>query len=362
MSLIGKELDRLDTPTLWVDLDLLEKNIATMASFFLQAGVNWRPHTKGIKIPAIAHKMIAAGAIGVTCAKVSEAEVMAAAGIRDIRVANQVVSAAKISRLVALRRQADVIAAVDSFENAREISQAAMAEGVRIRLLVELNAGMQRCGVAPGKAAVDFAFQIAKLPGIEFAGFMAWEGHVVRIEDPVEKKIETEKAIGLLVDTAVLCRQAGLAAPIVSCGGTGSFRITALVPGVTEIQAGGGIFGDVTYRRRGAGTDCAVYVLATVISCPAPGRAIVDAGRKAMNVEYSMPEPIGLPGVVLTGVSAEHGTLTLEPGAAPLHVGDRLNFIVGYGDLTVFLHDRLFGLRKNKVEAIWDIQGRGKLY
>lgn len=362
MSLIGKELEQLDTPSLWVDLDLMEKNIETMASFIRQAGVNWRPHTKGIKIPAIAHKMIVAGAIGVTCAKISEAEVMAAAGIRDILVANQVVTETKISRLVHLRRQADVMAAVDNLENAREISRAAVQEGIKIRLLVELDAGMQRCGLTPGPSAVDFACRVAELPGVDFAGFMAWEGHVVKIEDPLEKKVETEKAIGSLVATAALCQEAGLGVPIVSCGGTGSFRITALIPGVTEVQAGGGIFGDVTYRRRGAGTECALFVLSTVISCPAPSRAVVDAGRKAMNVEYSMPEPVNLPGVLLKGVSAEHGILGLEPEAAPIKIGDMLNFIVGYGDLTVFLHDRLFGLRKNKVEAIWDIQGRGKLY
>ncbi len=362
MSLIGKELTQLDTPTLWVDLDLMEKNIETMASFFRRAGVNWRPHTKGIKIPAIAHKMISAGAIGVTCAKISEAEVMAAAGIGDILVANQIVGEMKIARLVHLRRQADVMAAVDNLENAREISRAAVAEGVKIRLVVELDAGMQRCGLTPGQAAVDFACRVAEMPGIDFSGFMAWEGHVVKIEDPFEKKMETQKAIGSLVATAELCREAGLEVPVVSCGGTGSFRITALIPGVTEVQAGGGIFGDITYRRRGAGTECALFVLATVISRPTPGRAIVDAGRKAMNVEYSMPEPVNLPGVTLKSVSAEHGILALDPEVSSLHIGDRLNFIVGYGDLTVFLHDRLFGLRNNKVEAIWDIQGRGKLY
>lgn len=362
MSLIGKGFDQLDTPTLWVDLDLLEKNIDTMATFFRQAGVGWRPHTKGIKIPAIAHKLITAGAIGITCSKVSEAEVMVAAGIQDILVANEVVGETKIARLVHLRRHANVMAAVDNLDNALEISRAAVAQGVKIRLLVELDPGMHRCGLIPGPAAVEFACRVAEMPGVEFAGFMAWEGHVVKIEDPLEKKALTERAVGSLVNTAALCRETGLAVPIVSCGGTGSFRVTAHIPGITEVQAGGGIFGDVTYRRWGAGTEPALFILSTVISSTVPGRAIVDAGRKAMNIEYSMPEPVNHPGVVLKGISAEHGILALEPNSAELRVGDRINFIVGYGDLTVFLHDQLVGMRNNTIEVIWDIQGRGKLY
>lgn len=362
MSLIGKGFDQLDTPALWVDLDLLDKNIAALASYFRQAQVGWRPHTKGIKIPAIAHQLIASGALGITCAKLSEAEVMAAAGIRDILVANQVVGEIKISRLVQMRHHSNVMAAVDHMENARQISRAALNAGVKVRLLVELDSGMQRCGVKPGPTAVQFACQVAELPGVEFAGFMAWEGHVVKIEDPIEKKAMTEKSVGSLVATAELCRQAGLEVAIVSCGGTGSFHTTAHIPGVTEIQAGGGIFGDVTYRRWRAGMDCALFILSTVISCPVPGRAVVDAGRKAMNIEYSMPEPLYLPGVELKGCSAEHGILALDAHAPPLNVGDRINFIVGYEDLTLFLHDRLVGMRNNTVEIIWDIQGRGKLY
>jgi D-serine deaminase-like pyridoxal phosphate-dependent protein len=362
MSLIGKGFDQLDTPTLWVDLDLLEKNIVTLATYFRQAQVGWRPHTKGIKIPAIAHQLIASGALGITCAKLSEAEVMAAAGIQDILVANQVVGEIKISRLVNLRRHANVMVAVDNIENARQISRAALNAGVKVRLLVELDSGMQRCGLKPGLNAVTFAYQVAELQGVEFAGFMAWEGHVVKIEDPIEKKAVTEKSVGSLVTTAALCREAGLEVPIVSCGGTGSFHTTAHIPGITEIQAGGGIFGDATYRRWGSGLDCALFILSTVISCPVPGRAVVDAGRKAMNIEYSMPEPLNLPGVKLKSCSAEHGMLELDAGAPVLNVGDRINFIVGYEDLTLFLHDRLVGMRNNIVEIIWDIQGRGKLY
>jgi D-serine deaminase-like pyridoxal phosphate-dependent protein len=130
---------------------------------------------------------------------------------------------------------------------------------------------------------------------------------------------------------------------------------------VTEMQAGGGIFGDLTYRRWGGETECGLFVLATVSSCPDPGRAIVDAGRKAMNVDMMVPQLVGNPGAALSHVSAEHGVLHVDPGSPPLEVGEKVNFIVGYEDWTVFLHDRLVGVRDGKVETVWDILGRGKL-
>ncbi len=361
MSLLGRNVNELDTPVLWVDLDIMEANIRGLAGYLFEAGVAWRPHTKGIKIPAIAHQLLQAGAIGITCSKLGEAEVMAAAGIQDILIANQVVGPEKLARLVHLRRQADVMVAVDNLQNARDISAAAVAQGVKIRALIELNIGMNRCGILPGPGVLDFARKMQELPGIELSGLMAWEGHVVRLEDPVEKREVTGKAVQLLTGSAELCRKAGIPIPIVSCGGTGSYRISARVPGVTEIQAGGGIFGDLTYRRWGGETECGLFILAGVTSCPEPGRAIVDAGRKCMNVEMTLPQIQGIPGAVLSHVSAEHGILTVDPGSPPLVVGQKVNFIVGYEDWTVFLHDQLVGVRQGRVEVVWDIQGRGKL-
>ncbi len=361
MSLIGQDMSALDTPALWVDMDLLEKNILHFGSYLKAANLNWRPHIKGVKIPALAHMMIAAGAIGVTCAKISEAEVMAAGGVKDILIANQVVGASKVARLVRLNRRTDVMVAVDDLENARQISAMAYEVGVKIRVLAELDSGMQRCGVQPGQPALAFCSKLAELPGLVFTGLMSWEGHVVKIEDPAQKKRETEKAVGSMVATAELCRQAGLPVSIVSCGGTGSYTITSHIPGVTEIQAGGGIFGDLTYQRWGAQIQPALFILATVSSHPVPERAVIDAGRKAMNVEYSMPKVRDFPGVELEHCTAEHGILRLDPAAAPLKVGDRLNLVVGYEDLTVFLHNELIGVHAGKVDAVWDIQARGML-
>mgnify|MGYP005856258191 CR=1 FL=1 len=359
--IVGRHKSELDTPALYVDLDRMERNIATLASDFRKAGTAWRPHTKGIKVPAIAHKLLAAGAIGITCAKLSEAEVMAAAGIRDILIANQVVGPSKVARLVNLRRHADVMVAIDHLDNARAISRAAGDAGVTVRVLVEVNTGMNRCGIAPGQPTLELAREVATLPGIALAGLMGWEGHVVGIQDPDEKKARCQEAVESLVRTADLCRSTGLDIPIVSCGGSGSYKITSHIPGVTEIQAGGAVFCDLTYRRYGVDLDFSLFVVATVISRPTATRAIVDAGRKAMNGQTTMPQPKDLPGASLVKLNAEHGILQLQGPEVPLSVGDKVDFIVGYGDDTVFLHDQLYGVREEKVEVVWEVQGRGKL-
>ncbi len=361
MTLVGKDIEQLDTPALWINLDQMDKNISQLAGYMRSANVNWRPHIKGIKIPAIAHKLINAGAIGITCSKLSEAEVMAAGGLNDILIANEIVGAAKIARLVNLRRHADIMVAVDNFQNALEISQAAVSLGVNIRVLIEINIGMNRCGLKPGTESAKFAHQIAKLPGITLSGLMGWEGHVTGIEDPNDKRIQIKSAISDLVETAELCRSEGLYIPIVSCGGTGSYRISANISGITEIQAGGGIFGDLTYQKWGAEIECALFVLSTICSHTSPTHAITDAGRKAMNADHCLPIVKDIPGASLIKLYAEHAVLALDQATGKwLSVGDKISFIVGYEDMTLCLHDQLYGIREGKVEVIWDIQARGK--
>ena len=174
MSEVGAPLTAVETPFLWTDLERLDRNIATMAAHFRDAGVQWRPHTKGVKVPAIAHKLVAAGAIGVTCAKLGEAEVMAAAGIRNILVANQIVGPQKIARLVHLCRHADVKVVVDNRDVVSAIGNAATAAGTTVGLLVEVNTGMNRAGVEPGEATIALAQHIAATPGARLAGLMTW--------------------------------------------------------------------------------------------------------------------------------------------------------------------------------------------
>ncbi len=350
---MGANVNDLETPALWVDLDIMEKNIAVMAERMRAARVNWRPHTKGIKVPEIARKLLDAGAIGVTCAKISEAEFMAASGIKDILIGNQVVGAQKIARLVKLQRISDVMVAVDDLENARQISEQALQAGVKIRVLVELNIGMNRAGIEPRENAVDFVRQLCEYDGLVFKGLRLGRAYCWNCR-PTRKRYRWSKSDDALLDTAGIVRQAGFPVEIVSCGGTGSYKISSYALGVTEIQAGGAIFCDLTYKAWGAETQPALFVLTTVTSRNVPDRAVVDGGRKTFPAA-ALPCPYGILGVELTRLSSEHGILHLGEGGENIKVGDKINFVVGYGDWTVFAHQRLYGVRQGIVEKIWDI-------
>ena len=359
--MIGLPLSALDTPRLLVDLDVLDRNIARMAGTMAKHGVGWRPHTKGIKLPAIAHRLLRAGAFGVTCAKLGEAEVMAAAGITSILVANQVVGAEKIARLVNLQRHADVIVAVDDPANFEPIGEAAAAIGVQQGVVVEVDTGMRRSGTAPGEATVALARKVAATPGLKLRGLMAWEGHVAGMPAGSQKTAACTAAVALLTSTADACRAAGLPIDIVSCGGTGTYPITATLPGVTEIQAGGGIFHDLTYASWGLEHEFALTVLTTVISRPTPTRVILDAGKKTFSSDQTPPRALDYPDAAPLRLSAEHATLELAAASATPAVGDRVRCVIGYGDTTVHLHETMVGVRDGRVEIVWPILGRGRL-
>ena len=361
MQAVGMMKNELDTPVLWVDLDILEKNIEQLANFFSNANINWRPHTKGIKVPAIAHKAITAGAIGITCAKLGEAEVMAASGIQDILIANQIVGHKKITRLVNLRQHVDVKVAVDNEKNVLEIGQAARGKGVQVGVLVEVNLGMDRSGVQPGNAALELASLVNQTEGLQLRGLMGWEGHTTAIEDPEERRKAINVAIKKLTDSTELCRNAGLPIDIVSCGGSITANVTSFIPGLTESQTGGAMFCDVLYKSRGVSTENALYVRSTVTSRPAPDIITLDAGFKALPAWLIQPRPVGVTGIKSFRTSAEHGKIILQAPNYEIDVGDVLDVIVSYGDYTVFLYDYLYGLRSGGVEVVWKIEGRGKL-
>jgi D-serine deaminase-like pyridoxal phosphate-dependent protein len=357
---VGRPAEELDTPALLVNLPAMEGNIARMAALFKEAGVNWRPHTKGIKVPAIAHKLLAAGAVGITCAKLAEAEVMAAAGIRDILIANQIVGQEKVARLVALCRHADLTVVVDSVENVRELSEAACAKGVTLPVLIEVNVGTNRCGTEPGDPVVALAREISACPGLRFEGVMAWEGFAVRLE-PDRKAREVELAISRLTGSADACRAAGMPVKVVNCGGTGDYWLSAHVKGVTEIEAGGGVFCDRYYQSWGVDHPIALTVLSTVVSRPTPTRVVTDAGRKAMSYDdHAGPWPKSAEGVKSVRITAEHGQFELDAPSTQPRIGEKLEWLVGYGDMTVCLHDEMYGVRDGVVETMWPILGRGK--
>ncbi len=362
-TLVGLPVAELDTPALLVDIDAMDRNIAHIAQTMREAGVQWRPHAKGHKCPAIAHRQIAAGAIGVTVAKVSEAEVMATAGVKDILIANQVVGPIKTRRLAALiaATGADVIVAVDNPANVRELNDAAAAHGVKPRVVVEVDSGMQRCGVAPGEASVALAQAVHDSPHLRFAGVMAWEGHTVSMSDDAQRRDEIVKAITRLTETAEACRAAGLPVEIVSCGGSGTYLHAAPQPGITEIQAGGGTMGDGFYRDLGARIEPALTLIATVTSRPTADRIVTDAGRRAVDPSQKPPKARDVAGVQGMKFSAEHGIIALDGPTEWPRVGDRLVLEINYTDQAVHLHESLFAVRDGVIEAIWPVACRGRI-
>lgn len=362
-TLVGMPVNALDTPALLVDIEAMDRNIAHMAGMTSEHGVQWRPHAKGHKCPAITHRQIAAGAIGVTVAKVSEAEVMAASGIMDILIANQVVGPIKTRRLAALiaATGADVIVCVDNPANVRELDDAAAAFGVRPRVLVEVDSGMKRCGVAPGEPTVELAKVVDTSPNLRFAGVMAWEGHTVSMADHGIRREEIVKAIGRLTGAADAVRAAGMPVEIVSCGGSGTYLHAAPQPGVTEVQAGGATMGDGFYRALESPVEPALTLVTTVTSRPTEDRIIIDAGRRAIDPSQKAPVARGVDGVQAMKFSAEHGILNLDGPAEWPRVGDRLELEVNYTDQAVHLHESLFGVRDGVIAAVWPVACRGRM-
>ncbi|MBW3596984.1 MAG: DSD1 family PLP-dependent enzyme [Planctomycetes bacterium] len=360
---LGATKDDLDTPALCIDLDAMEANVRLAVETCRRHGVAWRPHAKCHKSPAIARKLVEAGAIGVTCAKLGEAEVFGEAGVRDLLIANLVVGPHKVRRLVELRRKADPIVCIDHIEQAEPIARAMAEAGLELRVIIEVDIGLNRVGVACGEPAVRLARQAAELPGLTLAGVMGYEGHLLTVPDPQEKARRIREALNRLVAMRGALEQAGLPCEIVSCGGTGAFFHSVTQPGITELQAGGLIFSDAFYRNvcQVPEFQFALTVLTTVVSRPAPDRAIIDAGRKTLNPELHKPLVAGRDDITVEQLSAEHGKLRLAPSAEDVRIGDRLELVPGYGDLTTVLHDRFYAFRAGRLEAVWPLEARGRL-
>lgn len=351
----------IDTPALLVDLDILDRNIARIAATCRAHGVGWRPHIKGIKAPNIVARLLKAGAIGITCAKLGEAEVMADSGVDGILIANQIVGAIKIERLMALRRRCNVIVAVDDGDNIAALADAARAAALRLGVVIEVDIGIKRAGVRTPDEARALAEQVLAQPSLELLGVMGWEGHAAPIEDAEEKRAAVAAAVHQLVACAQACRALGAPCPIVSCGGTGTYWLSAAQPGVTEIQAGGGIFCDVHYREHyGVDHPFALTLVATVTSRPNPRRIICDAGKKSMSGDMALPLPLGVGDVTSVRLSAEHATIEIAHSDTRLRPGDRMQFVIGYSDTTVHLHDAIYATRNGRIESRWEIAGRGK--
>ena len=357
----------LDTPALILDLDIMERNIASMAAYCAKAGVALRPHAKTHKIPAIAHRQIAAGAVGITCAKPSEAAVMVRAGIRDILIAYPIVTSAKANALAALVAEgASITVSIDSDMAAQVLSAAAVRNGQHFTLLVEVDVGFGRCGVATPALALTLARLIDSLPGVSLGGLMFYPGHIfAQGPDQEAKIISINDRLNAVWNTLTA---AGFALPVVSGGSSPTARRATDFPHQTEIRPGMYPLNDRNLLEAGYATldDCALRVLATVVSTAVSGKAVLDTGSKTMSSDRLLTgNNIGFglvvedPDAVLLGLSEEHGHLDLAHTARKYTVGEQLTLVPNHVCTTINMHDGLYVVRDGVVEDLWPIAARG---
>lgn len=364
---VGDPIEELDTPAMIVNLDLMEQNIARLMQRFRDKKVQIRPHLKTVKSAELARMLIAAGAVGGCVAKVSEAEIMAEAGIDDLLITTEIVGKPKLARLVALvQRHPQIKVVVDSVVAAQALEQAMRDAHLHINVLLDLNVGQHRCGIAPGEDALALARALGQLSHVHLIGMQGYEGHLQHIHDAEERAQRCREAMRLLTDTATQLRAAGFSIETVTTGGTGTAEVCADYEGITEVQPGSFIFMDTDYRNAlGPAYANALTILSTVISHPTATRAVIDAGLKSLSIDSGMPEPKGLTGIHYRPGGDEHGILTWEPSATAanvqLAIGDRIEMIPSHIDTTINLHDQYFAYRDGRIEAIWPVATRGKV-
>jgi len=350
----------IPTPGLAVDLPTMERNIRRMAEFFASGSCRLRPHFKAHKTPAIAHRQLAAGSCtGLTCATVAEAELIVGEALtHDVLIANQVVGAGKTARVAALARRADVKVAVDSLAGLEEVAAAATRASSEVGVLIDVNLGLPRCGVAPGEPALDLARHVTATAGVRLRGLMGYEGHVVGIPDRTRRTTQCLEAIERLTKTLRSFRAAGLPCDIVSAGGTGTYDITGRVEGVTEVQAGSYVLMDTAYAQLDLPFEQALSLLGTVLSRPSPNLCVADCGHKACTFDHGNPDVKEVAGASVLFLSDEHATI-IVPAECTLRPGDRIALRPSHIDPTINLHDVLYVVDGETVVDVWPVTARG---
>lgn len=357
---IGTPVDQIDTPALLVDYDALCANINQMAAFFAEKTAVLRPHIKSHKCPQIARLQLEAGAVGITCAKVSEAEVFAQAGVLDILIANQITGEVKIDRLTDLAKTCDVKVAVDDPANVEDLDRFCQMKGIQLGVLVEVDLGMARCGVQPGEDTLRLVKNIISRPNLKFEGLQAYEGHLVLIKDPEQRAEKVIQDFAALKKTCLLLTEADFEPRIISGGGTGTFDISGTQTPLTEIQVGSYVFMDQTYLAVRPDFQSSITVLSTVVSRPVPERLVTDTGLKSMTSEFGWPTLLGGYASEMQYLSEEHAVLTLlDPAEVHLVGGDKVRFIPSHVCTTVNLHDNFYVHQNGKLIDIWPISARG---
>jgi D-serine deaminase-like pyridoxal phosphate-dependent protein len=365
---VKKHVSDLPTPALLVDLDIMERNLQALATYMKGRPATFRPHGKAHKSPVIGKLQLASGAKGLCAAKLGEADVLVRGGIKDVLITAEVVGKLKIERLMELLAiTPDVKAVVDSEQNAIDLSNAALAAKRKLKVAIDVNVGQNRTGLGTPEEIVALGQVIAKQKGLELIGLQGYGGnnqHIVGFENRKAREVASNEKV---VAGRQALEKAGFAVQMVSVGGTGSYNIDADYPGVTEIQPGSYVFMDAHYNKIG-GRDKpeftefgnALSVLATVISRAVGGRAIVDAGGKALSTDESVPEVMDLTGATFGVAGDEYGSLRLQNPSRELKVGDQVQITPGHCDTTVNLYNVFFAVRKGVVEDVWPIEGRGR--
>jgi 3-hydroxy-D-aspartate aldolase len=360
--------DEIPTPALLLDIDRFERNLARMASHVRAAGKNLRPHAKTHRCPDIAKLQVAAGALGVACAKLGEAEVMAGAGVRGLLITTEVVAPAAVRRLTRLAGEApDTMVVIDHPDNVRALARAAAEDGVTLNVLVDVHVGARRTGTEPGEPALALGRLAAEQRALRLRGLQGYAGQCAHVMGWAARREASHASMAPLMDTRARFEAAGLPVEIVAGGSTGTYNIDLELPGLTELQAGSYCVMDLDYRRIGGRTgeamtdfEMAITVVATVVSVAAD-RVMVDAGLKAFSTDKPFaPEAVERSGFEYGFAGDEHGRLTLtDPARAP-KLGERIEFFPPHCDPTFNLYDRVHVVRGTKVEAVWDIAARGR--
>ncbi len=361
----GQRLEEVDTPALILELDAFERNLRTLADM-VRGRVRVRAHAKTSKCAEVSKRQMALGAVGVCCQKVAEAEAMVEGGIPDVLVSNEVVGAAKIERLAQLARRARIGVCVDDAGNVRDLDAAAQRAGAKLDVYVELEVGMGRCGVAPGEPALALACAVAACASLRFGGLQAYHGRAQHVRSTAERRALIGKAAAAVRATRELLGKNGIACPIVTGAGSGTFMFEVESGAWDEIQPGSYAFMDADYAKNEWAAplprfEHALFVLTTVMSRAKPERAIVDAGLKASSVDSGMPGVWRRPELTYALASDEHGFIDIVPGAAAPALGEKLLLVPGHCDPTINLYDWYVCVRGGVVEALWPITARGAL-
>ena len=356
----------IDTPALLLDLDAFEANLDRMAALLAPTGAKLRAHAKTHKSPVIAHLQMARGAVGQCVQKVGEAEALAWAGVPDILVSNEVVGAGKLARLAALARITRIAVCADDAAQVAALEAAAREAGVTLPVLVEIDVGGARCGVAPGEEAVALAHRIARSPHLSFGGLQAYNGPAQHLRTPEERQAAIGATVADTRRTVEMLREQGLDCAIVGGGGTGTFPLEASSGVFNEVQAGSYCFMDADYGRNveADGQPVAtfrqsLFVLSTVMSAPRRGVAVLDAGLKALSTDSGPPSVWQRPELRYTAASDEHGTLAFGADARAPKLGEKLRLVPGHCDPTVDRYDWYVGMRGTKVACLWPVTARG---